>query len=538
MWGFMGGGRGALPDKFEEQYHCYSAAMADKAHLEQGDKILLPPSAFDILARLQVDYPMLFQLQSPDKGTLTHCGVLEFTAEEGSCVVPFWMMQNLLIEEGAVLTVSNISLPKANYVKFQAQHVDFLEISNPRAVLEHALRNFSCITKGDVICVPYNSKNYHFEIKEVKPQDAACIIETDCNVDFDAPVGYKEPNFAKNGSSAPSSGNGSGAASSSSNGLAGLKKQSAYAPAEHRTSACPSPTPSSLSAGSKHTKGDDNDGEKNATSRTRIVDGKIVHADDDDESNNNNNVTSSSSGSTTNNNNNNNNNPNSFAMRSALDDAASAARSRISLSSNRATPRGSSIQRMYCACQSCYLFTLILTIVLFVVGMSYAPREPEYNVCANELAWKSIVEGMTSLKMSASFDLLVSVYNPNRFEVDLSDGSGQFHHDGEYVGSFDIPEGKVSEKAISDIVVKVTFTPDKWSALSLTSEYYRGNLKFVIGGHSHVKIPKLWNYNFDAKFEDIHVNVNDPSLDDTHLCACPGWRKPGEGWTQPPGWML
>lgn len=28
---------------------------------------------------------------------------------------------------------------------------------------------------------------------EVKPQDAACIIEADVNVDFDAPVGYKEP---------------------------------------------------------------------------------------------------------------------------------------------------------------------------------------------------------------------------------------------------------------------------------------------------------------------------------------------------------
>jgi len=34
MWGFMGGMRGALPDRFEEQYHCYSAAMADKTHLE------------------------------------------------------------------------------------------------------------------------------------------------------------------------------------------------------------------------------------------------------------------------------------------------------------------------------------------------------------------------------------------------------------------------------------------------------------------------------------------------------------------------
>lgn len=206
---------------------------------------------------------MLFQLQSEDRGTMTHCGVLEFTAEEGSCVIPFWMMQNLLIEEGSVLTVTNVSLPKANFVKFQAQHVDFLEISNPRAVLEHALRNFSCITKGDVICVPYNSKNYHFEIKEVRPQDAACIIETDCNVDFDAPVGYKDP-----GSAASSTGGGSNASS-----LANLPKQSAFAPAEHRSSACPSPTPSSLSAGSK---------KEEAVGGTRIVDGKIVRADEND----------------------------------------------------------------------------------------------------------------------------------------------------------------------------------------------------------------------------------------------------------------
>jgi len=200
--GFGGGGFGAgagggargygLPTRFEEQYHCYSVAYADKAHLEGGDKILLPPSAFDTLARLQVDYPMLFQLQSSQRGTMTHCGVLEFTAEEGSCYIPFWMMQNLLIEEGSVLSVTNISLPKATFVKLQPQNLDFLEITNPRAVLEHALRKYSCVTAGDTILVPYNDKNYHFRIQQVKPQDAACIIETDCNVDFDAPVGYKE----------------------------------------------------------------------------------------------------------------------------------------------------------------------------------------------------------------------------------------------------------------------------------------------------------------------------------------------------------
>ena len=141
---------------------------------------------------------MLFRLTASAGDRWTHCGVLEFTAEEGTCYIPFWMMQNLLIEEGSVITVTNVSLPKASFVKLQPQSVDFLEISNPRAVLEHALRNFSCVTKGDVIQIPYNSKNYHFALKEVEPQDAACIIETDCNVDFDAPVGYTEPDYTEN----------------------------------------------------------------------------------------------------------------------------------------------------------------------------------------------------------------------------------------------------------------------------------------------------------------------------------------------------
>ena len=108
------------------------------------------------------------------------------------------------LSTGSLLRVVNVSLPKATFVKFRPQSVDFLEISNPRAVLERALRNFSCVTVGDQICIPYNDKYYYLEVREVKPADAACIIETDCNVDFEAPVGYKEPEWkpANGGSSA------------------------------------------------------------------------------------------------------------------------------------------------------------------------------------------------------------------------------------------------------------------------------------------------------------------------------------------------
>jgi len=189
-------------------------------------------------------------------------------------------MQNLLIEEGSVITVTNVSLPKATFVKLQPQHVDFLEITNPRAVLEHALRNYSCVTKGDVICLPYNSKNYHFELKEVKPQDAACIIETDCNVDFDAPVGYKEPQRnASGGSSVDVNGS---ATSSLASELANIPKQSAYASGSNRNSACPSPALSSMS-GASGTRGAATGGDKISEPETpgvKVVNGQIIKQED------------------------------------------------------------------------------------------------------------------------------------------------------------------------------------------------------------------------------------------------------------------
>lgn len=53
---------------------------------------------------------------------------------------------------------SRVRCNQGTFVKFQPQSVDFLEISNPRAVLETTMRHFSCLTEGDVICLPYNDR--------------------------------------------------------------------------------------------------------------------------------------------------------------------------------------------------------------------------------------------------------------------------------------------------------------------------------------------------------------------------------------------
>ena len=62
------------------------------------------------------------------------------------------------------------------------------------------------------------------EVTEVKPNGAASIIETDCNVDFDEPVGYVAPKVAAHGAMATAgvagTSDGSGAESESNVGTA------------------------------------------------------------------------------------------------------------------------------------------------------------------------------------------------------------------------------------------------------------------------------------------------------------------------------
>ncbi|PKA51651.1 hypothetical protein AXF42_Ash003018 [Apostasia shenzhenica] len=182
-----------MGNSFEQTYRCYPTSFIDKPQLEGGDKIIMPPSALDRLASLHIEYPMLFEVRNAATERVSHCGVLEFIAEEGMVYMPYWMMQNLLLQEGDIVQIKNATLPKGTYVKLQPHTKDFLDISNPKAILETTLRNYSCLTTGDSIMVPYNNKKYYIDIVETKPTSAISIIETDCEVDFAPPLDYKEP---------------------------------------------------------------------------------------------------------------------------------------------------------------------------------------------------------------------------------------------------------------------------------------------------------------------------------------------------------
>ncbi|KAJ8767193.1 hypothetical protein K2173_013590 [Erythroxylum novogranatense] len=99
---------------FEQTYRCYPASFIEEPQIESSDE-----------TSLHIDYPMLFELQNYAAERASHCGVLEFIAEEGMIYMPYWMMENLLLQEGDIVGVKNLTLPKGTYVKLQPHTKDF-----------------------------------------------------------------------------------------------------------------------------------------------------------------------------------------------------------------------------------------------------------------------------------------------------------------------------------------------------------------------------------------------------------------------------
>ena len=112
-------------------------------------------------------------------------------------------MQTLQLDVGDMIQIKSTSLELAKLVKLQPQDTNFLNISDPKAVLEKVFRNFATLTKGDVFNFEYNDEVYEVAVLEVKPETdkmGVCMIETDVSVDFAPPVGYVEPTPTARGS--------------------------------------------------------------------------------------------------------------------------------------------------------------------------------------------------------------------------------------------------------------------------------------------------------------------------------------------------
>lgn len=179
---------------FRESYFCFPIIFADgKLEHEHSNKIIMPISAMERLLAIEVSYPMQFRLNYEEK--YTHVGVIEFTAEEGYCYIPNWIISMLKIPQGAIVDLINVELPVATFVKFKPVSMGILDHDDHKKLLEDNLRNFACLTVGDVITINepiYNAsgyvlKKYELEVIELKPSNQCSIIESDIETEFFVP---------------------------------------------------------------------------------------------------------------------------------------------------------------------------------------------------------------------------------------------------------------------------------------------------------------------------------------------------------------
>eukprot|EP00592_Proboscia_alata_P012780 CAMPEP_0194394522 /NCGR_PEP_ID=MMETSP0174-20130528/123899_1 /TAXON_ID=216777 /ORGANISM="Proboscia alata, Strain PI-D3" /LENGTH=512 /DNA_ID=CAMNT_0039190325 /DNA_START=14 /DNA_END=1552 /DNA_ORIENTATION=+ len=198
----------------------------------------------------------------------------------------------------------------------------------------------------------------------------------------------------------------------------------------------------------------------------------------------------------------------------------------LSLSSSSKSSVANSAEKLFLCCKFTYVFSLTILLIAVYTILYFYPRVPDYNICSDVFDWKSIVDSMEALGLAASFEMLISVYNPNQLEIELVSGSGTFKLSGAQVGSFEIPPITIPPGSINDYLFTTSFTPDEWQALSLTTDYYMGSLAFTVDAKAFVRIPQLFGYTFEVDFDDYLVHVLD-DISDRHLCKCQAWQVVG-----------
>lgn len=187
---------------FIEVYKAYPASYIDRNDCECSNSIILPSSALEKFTSMKEGIggssnPVLFRILNINLNMYTHCGVLDFTAEEGVCYIPTNMFYRLCLNPGDNVNLRNIKLERGKFIKIQPHLTAFINLPKPKTILENALRTYFCVTQGDTIKVEFNKKYYDIDIIECKPKNAILILNQDIEVDFEKPLDYKEDKRAR-----------------------------------------------------------------------------------------------------------------------------------------------------------------------------------------------------------------------------------------------------------------------------------------------------------------------------------------------------
>ena len=105
-------GRIQIDNIFIEIYKAFPCSVMGREDIDLSNSIILPQTALQKLSSMKnfgdSKNPILFRILNIELNIFTHCGVAEFTAEEGTCYIPYNMFEKLCLIEGQTVNIRNI----------------------------------------------------------------------------------------------------------------------------------------------------------------------------------------------------------------------------------------------------------------------------------------------------------------------------------------------------------------------------------------------------------------------------------------------
>ena len=183
---------------YSDRLRALSPGAFDCPDLEETGQIRLPESVLHaVMQGDAMPSVMLFQIRNPRLSTVISAGVRDFAIPPGQCCIPYWMMEYLQIGEGDTVVVSLTDLPTATRALFQPQDSKFLDLPNPKVVLEFTLRRYPCLTQGTMLKINFNKKVYNLKVLKTEPAKAVATLHADVICDFATPVNEFDHNWCK-----------------------------------------------------------------------------------------------------------------------------------------------------------------------------------------------------------------------------------------------------------------------------------------------------------------------------------------------------
>jgi len=164
------------------------------------------------------------------------------------------------------------------------------------------------------------------------------------------------------------------------------------------------------------------------------------------------------------------------------------------------------------------LGVVAIGIIFAIIGV-YWPSAPELSMCNAQVMWKDtmnmIINSVTSGKATVESEILISLYNPNRFGGTINAINGDIFYKSIPVGSISINEMDLVSGAVSDSIGVITFNGFE----QISDMYY----DFNVNHHLMLEFDLFLNlnvagYNVNTGVPKFQMNINDPPPQ--KFCKC------------------